>query len=170
MACPQASRPDALFERAINMRRAVIVAAGLTLLTLGALSAASDEWPQFRGSQAGAVGDDPALPDSWSETENIVWKIDIPGLGWSSPVVWGDHVLLTSAISAGQEPAPVPGLYDEHNHIKASAAQRWLVYDVDFKTGHIRWERELANAQPPLLRHIKNSYASETLVTDGERV
>jgi outer membrane protein assembly factor BamB len=152
-----------------NMRRAVIVAAGLTLLALATLSA-SDEWPQFRGSQAGAIGDDPALPDTWSETENIVWKIDIPGLGWSSPIVWGDHILLTSAISAGQEPAPVPGLYDEHNHIKASSAQRWVVYDVDFKTGQVRWEHELRNARPPLLRHIKNSYASETLVTDGERV
>ena len=51
--------------------------------------AATDEaqWPQFRGLAAGAVADDPALPDTWSETENVVWKADVAGLGWSSPVV-----------------------------------------------------------------------------------
>ena len=65
----------------------------------------------------------------------------------------------------------MPGLYDEHDHIKAAAEQRWMVYDVDFKTGKIRWAARAAHRRmPPLLRHIKNSYASETPVTDGERV
>ena len=49
------------------------------------------EWPQFRGLTAGAVADDPALPERWSETENVVWTVDIPGLGWSSPIVSGDQ-------------------------------------------------------------------------------
>ena len=48
--------------------------------------------------------------------------------------------------------------------------QHWMVYDIEFKTGKIRWQRELKNGEPPLLRHVKNSYASETAVTDGERV
>ena len=150
------------------MTRAAIVIIGVTLLTL--TGAATDQWPQFRGPAAGVIPDDPALPETWSETENVVWKTTIPGLGWSSPVVWDDHIFLTSAISSGYEKPPVPGLYDEHDHVKAAAPQRWVVYDVDFKTGKIRWERELYKAQPPLLRHIKNSYASETAVTDGERV
>jgi outer membrane protein assembly factor BamB len=164
------------------MSRAVMTAVGLTLATLtSGLSAldqrgqatrvaAMDQWPQFRGPQAGVVPDDPNLPDTWSETDNVVWKVDIPGMGWSSPIVWDDHIFLTSAISTTKEPAPVPGLYDEHDHIKASGAYRWTVYDIDFKTGKIRWSRELRNALPPILRHIKNSYASETAVTDGERV
>ena len=150
------------------MIRAAIVVIGVTLLTL--TGAATDQWPQFRGPAAGVIPDDPALPETWSETENVVWKTTIPGLGWSSPVVWDDHIFLTSAVSSGYEKPPVPGLYDEHDHVKAAAPQRWVVYDVDFKTGKIRWERELYKAQPPLLRHIKNSYASETAVTDGERV
>jgi outer membrane protein assembly factor BamB len=152
------------------MARAAKVAAGLVLLTITGGSAAEVQWPQFRGPGAGVVANDPALPDSWSEKENIVWKTEIPGLGWSSPVVWDDHIFLTSAISEGKEALPVPGLYDEHDHIKASAPQRWMVYDIEFKTGRIRWQRELKNAHPPLLRHIKNSYASETAVTDGDRV
>ena len=131
---------------------------------------ATEQWPQFRGPHAGAIPDDPRLPDTWSETENIVWKTPISGLGWSSPVVWDDHIFITSAISEGREKDPVPGLYDEHDHVKAEASQRWTIYDVDFESGKIRWARELHKGYPPLLRHIKNSYASETPVTDGERV
>ena len=85
---------------------AVFVALG------GGSVAGQDGWPQFRGNAAGVVADDPALPETWSETENVVWAADIPGLSWSSPVVVGDHVFLTSAISAGTEPDPIKGLYD----------------------------------------------------------
>ena len=70
-------------------------------------------WPQFRGSRAGVAADDARLPDTWSTTENVAWKIDVPGRSWSSPVVWEDHVFLTSAISSGDEKAPVTGLYDD---------------------------------------------------------
>jgi outer membrane protein assembly factor BamB len=151
------------------MRRAFQTIFTLTVLAVVGVSAA-DQWPQFRGPSAGVVSDDPSLPDTWSETENVVWKTEIPGLGWSSPVVWNDHIFITSAISAGKELAPVPGLYDEHDHVKAAASQRWMAYDVDFRTGKIRWQRELQSGLPPLLRHIKNSYASETVATDGDRV
>src|SRR5688572_4556451 len=128
--------------------RAVIAGAVLSLIALTTVQAI-DQWPQFRGLTAGAIPDDPNLPETWSETENVVWKTKIPGLGWSSPVVWDDHIFITSAISAGKEQAPVPGLYDEHDHIKASSVQRWTVYDVDFKTGKVRWSRELRMEHPP---------------------
>ena len=131
------------------------------------------EWPQFRGLTAGAVADDPALPDTWSRTENVAWSVELPGLGWSSPVVAGDHVFVTAAISAGEELQPVPGLYDpgdEFGKQRSTAEHRWIVYDVSFATGRIRWARELAGLAPPELKHIKNSFASETPVTDGRRV
>ena len=154
------------------MNRAVIV---VTVgLTLGALTqvSATDQWPQFRGSQAGVADDDPALPETWSETQNVAWKVSIPGQGWSSPVVWGDHIFVTSAISSGTEPTPPRGIAEpfESGRMTSSAAQRWVVYDVDFKTGQIRWEREVRNGLPTVSRHVRNSYASETPVTDGERV
>ena len=91
-------------------------------------------------------------------------------MGWSSPVVWNDHIFITSAISDSEEPRPVPGLYDEHDHISAEGVHGWVLYDIDFQTGAIRWERELHREPPQLRRHIKNSYASETAVTDGRRV
>src|SRR3984893_5070806 len=147
-------------------RAAIVV--GVTLLALTGVSA-TEQWPQFRGPHAGVVADDPGLPETWSETDNVAWKTNIPGLGWSSPVVWDDHIILTSAISSGQEKPPAPGLYDEHDHVEAAAPQRWVVYDVDFRTGRIRWQRELRSAKPSILRHVKNSYASESAVTDGER-
>jgi len=150
----------------------VALTALTAVLSLGA-AGATDNWPGFRGPDAGVAADDPALPDTWSETENIVWKTSIPGMGWSSPIVWGDHVFLTSAISAGKEAEPVKGLYDpgdEHGKTRAAADHRWAVYDIDFKTGKILWTRELQVGKPPILRHLKNSFASETPVTDGERI
>ena len=152
------------------MRRTILAIVCLLVFALAGLSANDDQWPRFRGLHSGAVPDDPSLPDTWSETENVVWKTAVPGLGWSSPVIWDDHIFLTSAVAAGAEEIPVPGLYDEHDHISANTVHRWVVYDFDFETGALRWERELHRELPRLRRHIKNSYASETPVTDGERL
>ncbi len=157
------------------MRQAVHVAVGVSLLVACAIPAAGQQWPKFRGLNAGNIADDPALPDTWSETENIVWKIDIPGLSWSSPIVWDDHIFVTTAISdAGDEEVqPIPGLYDpgEHNGaVPAAGEHRWVVYDIDFETGAVRWATELHRQVPEITRHLKNSYASETPVTDGERL
>ena len=157
------------------MRHATTVTLLLTLLLLVATDGAAQHWPKFRGANAGNVADDPALPDTWSETENIAWKIDIPGLSWSSPVVWDDHIFITTAISAAgdEEVQPIPGLYDpgEHNGAVPPAGEhRWVVYDIDFETGAVRWARELHREVPTITRHLKNSYASETPVTDGERL
>ena len=148
-----------------------IVAA--SLLIPAAAVAQPGQWARFRGPDAGAAADDPRLPETWSETENVVWTADIPGLGWSSPVVWDDHVFLTTAVSAGAERAPVRGLYDpgaNSGATRSSASHRWLVYDLDFATGEVRWVRELQSAVPQIERHLKNSFASETPVTDGERL
>jgi outer membrane protein assembly factor BamB len=159
------------------MRRPLAALAVVTLVAVQAAqwagAAGADQWPQFRGGVAGNVPDDPALPETWSETENIVWKIDVPGAGWSSPVVWDDHVLLTSTIGGAAEPRPIKGLYDpgdENGRTRSTSEHRWMVYDVDFKTGKIRWQQELLRSIPRVQRHIKNSFASETPVTDGERV
>ena len=148
---------------------------------LVASAAADNNWPQFRGSvQAGVATDDPSLPDSWGPSQNIVWKIDVPGRSWSSPSVWGDHVFVTTAIdTVATDKLLAPSAYISRSNggtmtfrdiVPTSAAQRWMVYDVDFKTGKIHWEREVGSAVPSQPRHMKNSYATETPVTDGQRV
>jgi outer membrane protein assembly factor BamB len=130
---------------------------------------AAEEWPRFRGSSAGVAADDPALPDSWSATTNVAWKVPIPGIGWSSPVVWGDHVFLTTVVNTTQQEAPKPGFY-LGDWPASPAPHRWMVYDVDFRSGKVRWQREVSSAPPGTAKHLKNSYASETPVTDGERI
>ena len=158
------------------IRRAIVLLVALffqPVVSLAGQTAGNDQWARFRGPDAGAVADDPLLPDTWSETENVAWKSALPGLGWSSPIVWDDQIFVTTAISSGDEPEPVQGLYDpgEDNGSKTSSAEhRWMVYALDFETGAIRWERELARARPSIARHLKNSFASETPVTDGERL
>ena len=153
------------------MNRAAIATVGLVLLLTQA--AATEQWPSFRGPDAGVAADDASLPDTWTETENVVWKVDVPGLAWSSPVVWDDHIIVTSAISAGQEAPPEKGLYDpseQHGKTRSTSMNRFVVYDLDFQTGKIRWSTEVAQRVPPIGRHVKNSFASETPVVDGERV
>src|SRR2546426_5141511 len=107
---PRVSRERVSQER----RNRAAIAASMAIVLSLSIVAASDTWPRFRGSDAGVASDDPALPDTWSETQNVVWKARIPGVGWSSPVVWGDHIFVTSAVSvnAGEEVEPVKGLYD----------------------------------------------------------
>jgi outer membrane protein assembly factor BamB len=131
---------------------------------------ANDRWPQFRGLQAGAIADDPALPDTWSTTQNVVWSLDVPGLGWSSPVVWGDHIFITSVISSGKVTAPERGIYPGTLSYNSTVPHSWMLYAVDFGTGNIRWQHEVRRMVPPRPKHLKNSFASETPVTDGERV
>jgi outer membrane protein assembly factor BamB len=147
----------------------------LMALSLTAVSAA-DNWPHFRPF-AGVVADDPRLPDTWGTKENVAWKVAVPGLGWGSPIVWGEHVFVTSVL--GDDTLPRPGLVIEDGkmpstptywQVPANANYRWMLYDFDFKTGKLRWERELKRGAPLTPRYHKNSFATETPVTDGQRV
>ena len=132
---------------------------------------AFDTWPQFRGHDASGVADDPRLPVRWSQTENVAWKTAIPGLGWSSPVVWNDRIFVTSVIPAVEQEKPRTGIYLDGRRVNPPPGEhRWMVYCIDVETGRIRWERQVHGSVPKSARHLKNSFASETPVTDGERV
>jgi outer membrane protein assembly factor BamB len=134
--------------------------------------ALATDWPQFRGRDAGVAADHPKLPSTWDSTRNVVWTVEIPGIGWSSPIVSGDHVFVTAVVAAADaDPKPKPGLYNGGAVTTTPTAEhRWVVYDVELATGKIRWQREVRRASPQLPKHQKNSYASETPVTDGRRV
>jgi outer membrane protein assembly factor BamB len=129
------------------------------------------DWPQFRGGPAAGVVEEKGLPQSWSQTTNVVWKAEIPGRGWSSPIVWGDKIFLTSVIRSGQTEPPKKGLYLGGEQFKAPAdVQTWMVYCIDFNTGKTLWGQEVHTGKAENPVHKKNTYASETPVTDGERV
>jgi outer membrane protein assembly factor BamB len=134
-------------------------------------SGRSEDWPQFRGPQSTGVAEGPNLPDKWSATENVAWKTDIPGSGWSSPIIWGDKIFVTSVISTAEIETPKKGLYfGGERHAPPKDEHRWMVYCVDWKQGKIVWQREAYSGVPKSTRHLKNTFASETPVTDGERV
>jgi outer membrane protein assembly factor BamB len=143
-----------------------------------AAASAADNWPRFRGLDAGAVPDNAALPERWSATENVAWKVDVPGLGWSSPIVWDDYVFVTSVLSEDARPIPGQDIFEDGkspsyrggSRSELSGLYRWVLYAIDFKTGKIRWQRELHAGTPLFIRHPKNTHASETPVTDGKRV
>jgi outer membrane protein assembly factor BamB len=151
------------------------------VLWLSAPPVQAKQWPQFRGLQGGVAPDDPRLPEAWSTTENVAWSLDIPGRSWSSPIVWGDHVFVVSAVNTRQ---PVQKLNPVETYLarslggpmtgaaidKPADEHRWVLFDIDAATGRIRWERQVHAGVPRQAVHQKNSLASETPVTDGERV
>jgi outer membrane protein assembly factor BamB len=131
----------------------------------------SNRWPQFRGPNARGVGEGTNLPNRWSDKKGIAWKRDIPGRGWSSPIVWGARVFLTTVVNTGESEEPTKGLYlGGERLIPPASLHLWKVYCLDLDTGKVLWDRQVHKGQPAAAIHIKNSYASETPVTDGERV
>ncbi|PYJ02919.1 MAG: serine/threonine protein kinase [Verrucomicrobia bacterium] len=128
-------------------------------------------WPQFRGPAARGVAASTNLPDRWSATENVSWKTEIPGRGWSSPIVWGERVFLTTAVSSGEVEPAKKGLYMGGERRDAPRPEhQWKVLCLDLASGKVRWEKVVHHGQPAGPKHVKNTYASETPVTDGERV
>ena len=144
-------------------------------LLMGCPSPAAEKpeacWPQFRGPGARGVADNPNLPDHWSASDNVAWKTDIPGRGWSSPIVWGNRVFLTTVVNLGQTEPAKKGLYMGGDGRPVSRSEhQWKVLCLDLLSGKVLWERLVHKGQPATPIHIKNSYASETPVTDGKRV
>jgi len=109
------------------MRR-MWIACCLAVVALAGVSA-SDRWPQFRGGTGGVAADNPALPDVWSQTENVVWSVEVPGTGWRSPIVWGDTIFVTSVIKPGPRETPDRGFYGGTGAGSAETeVHRWMVY------------------------------------------
>jgi outer membrane protein assembly factor BamB len=175
--------------------RTLILALWLFVTPLVPAPVAPDlTWPQFRGPSGRAVSSIATVPTKWSTTTNVAWAAGIPGRAWSSPIVWDKQVFVTSAISAGVFKQPSPGIYGndyvaELQRQGLSEAQimeklrqrdlespaesgdvQFMVYSLDVATGKIRWQQQAHKGPPVGGRHRKNTYASETPSTDGERV
>ena len=157
-------------------------------------SAGEPEWPSFRGPTSNPSVTNSNLPEKWSTTSNIEWTAAIPGLGWSSPIVSGKNVFLTTVITDGKAKQPQTGttysndytaelqkqgfkgkeLRDRLNardfEFPDEVALHYFLYSIDLESGKINWKREFYAGQPPGGRHRKNSFCSETPVTDGKRV
>ena len=144
----------------------------LASFTLVLRAEGTEDWPCFRGPTAmGVAEDDSRLPDRWSRTENVRWVTEMSGWGWSSPIVSGDRVFLTAVVNENEYEKPKKGLYNGMGRAKPpQGMHRWMVYCLNLDSGKILWEREAHQGQPRVPRHPKSTYASETPVTDGQRV
>jgi len=126
----------------------------------------ADYWPQWRGPHATGVSRTATPPLEWNETKNVRWKVEIPGRGSATPVVWGDRLCVLSAVPVGVTGAPAHAPLG-----RAPVAHKYLVMAFDRKTGKILWERVAKEETPHEASHPDNgTWASASAATDGEHV
>ena len=130
------------------------------------------DWPQFRGIRAEGVAEGFSLPATWNAAtgENVAWKAAIPGLGLSSPVVWGDEILVSTSISGKADSGLRVGYYGDIASVPDDTEHEWRIYAFDKKTGAVKWQQTAYKGVPKIKRHMKNSHANSTLATDGTRI
>ncbi len=168
---PASGAGDLYRIRALRVVGVPATVALAVLLATGSPAApvADGNWPTFRGPSASGVADGQDLPDTWDgETgANIRWRISVPGLAHSSPVVWGDRVYVTSALSSRDDVSFRPGLYGDGDASADRSVQRWMLFAIDKHDGQTVWERVAYEGEPIDTRHVKSTYASSTPATDG---
>lgn len=133
-------------------------------------ASADAQWPSWRGSDASGVAAEGNPPTQWSETENVKWKIALPGDGQSTPVIWGDKIFLQSAVALGEEAPAAAETGGRPMSRPATFPYRFVVLCVDRTSGGILWERTVLETTPHEGLHTTGSYAPYSPVTDGERV
>jgi outer membrane protein assembly factor BamB len=129
-------------------------------------------WPSFRGPDASGVADGQHPPLTWDVQNgiNVRWKTPIPGLGHSCPVVWGDRVFVTTAVSGDSDPKVRVGNYGDVASVNDTSEHRWQIFCLDRDSGKILWNRTAYAGVPKIKRHLKGSQANCTPATDGKRV
>ncbi len=151
-------------------------------------------WPQFRGPEANPVGQHARLAERWSRTENVEWSQQIPGRGWSSPIVTGGRVYVTTVTTDGKSKPPQTGTEYSNEYVAELQKQglpieevlkrvterdielpnevvlHYFLYCLNLKSGKVEWKSEFHTGHPPGGRHRKNSFVSESPVTDGKFV
>ena len=181
-----------VIDPSLLLRRAGITC--LLLLASPAVYGNDAAWPQFRGPDSNPVGAHARLADRWSKTENVEWSREIPGRGWSSPIVTGGTVYLTAVTTEGTSKPPQTGTEYSNEYVAELLKQglsmeevlkrvtardielpsevtlHYFLYCLNLKTGELEWRKEFHTGRPPGGRHRKNSFASETPVTDGKFV
>ena len=140
--------------------------------SLAAQTPRSDSWPSFRGDRAAGVAEGQNLPERWDAEKGVgvKWKTAIPGLAHSSPVVWGERVYVTTAVSSRGGDSFRHGLYGDGDASDDRSPQQWKLYALDRRSGRVVWERTAYEGVPREKRHMKASYANATPATDGRVV
>ena len=129
------------------------------------------DWPSFRGIRGAGIADGFETPTTWNvpEGKGLKWKTPLAGLGHSSPIVWGDRVCVTTAIS-GQQAGLKIGLYGNIDSVPDDTVHTWKLACLDKRTGTPAFEHTLHTGVPKIKRHMKATHANSTLATDGTHI
>jgi len=152
------------------------VLASLVALTVPPTAAAEEtggvNWPSFRGPSAAGVAEGYPTPTAWDaeKMEQIRWKTPVPGLGHSSPVIWGDRLLVTTAVSGESDPRLKVGLYGNIEPVTEDTVYSWRLLCLSRTTGDLLWERTACEGVPKVKRHPKSTHANPTPATNGRQV
>lgn len=156
------------------MIRAILILFGLITVPLCAGNpgaGAEHYWPQWRGPLGTGVGPHSDPPIEWSEDRNIVWKKALPGLGHSTPIIWGDRIFLTTAVPYGDA---LGHTYDDapgsHSNLPVTHKHKFMVLAIRRSDGSVAWQRTLHSELPHEGGHYTGSLASASSVTDGEHL
>ncbi len=130
----------------------------------------AQNWPQFRGPRAAGVAEGSTAAVTWDgqKAVNLRWKTKIPGLAHSSPVVWGNKVFITTAVTTAVKDETRFGLYGDVAPVKEDPKHSWKLYALDKQTGKVLWERLAYEGVPKVKRHPKSTHADSTPATDGK--
>jgi outer membrane protein assembly factor BamB len=149
--------------------RALLItfAACACLSGFGRPAAAAEVWPSFRGPGASGLSEVEA-PLRWDVVsgENVAWRTPVPGLGHSSPAVWGPRLFITTAVRQAGEAELKVGLYGDIAPVQDDSPHAWRVYALDRATGKVLWERTVREGVPKVKRHLKSSHASPSPAAD----
>jgi outer membrane protein assembly factor BamB len=145
---------------------------GVTLTARRAEPKPGVDWPSFRGIKANGVADGFPLASTWdvAKNQNVLWKTPIPGLGHSSPIIWGDRLCVASAVSGKADAGLRPGLYGDVQSVPDDTVHTWKLMCLDKKTGKATLDKTILTGVPKIKRHLKSTHANTTLATDGTRL
>jgi outer membrane protein assembly factor BamB len=145
----------------------------LALLPTGSLAAERTvNWPSFRGTNATGIAEGFATPATWDveKSQNVRWKTALPGLGHSSPVVWGDRIFVTTAVNSKGKADLKVGLYGDIAPADDNSEQKWDIVCLNKKTGKVLWQKTAHAGVPKVQRHTKATHANPSVATDGKYV
>jgi outer membrane protein assembly factor BamB len=139
---------------------------------MAGLAGAQTNWPSFRGPEASGIAHGAGTPTNWNakKGENILWTTAIPGLGHSSPVIWGGRLFVTTAVNQKKAAPLKVGLYGEPDSAADDDVQQWKVFCLNKVTGEILWQNTAHEGTPKVRRHPKATHANCTMATDGTNV
>jgi len=142
------------------------------LLALATTTVSAQHWPMFRGPGASGVADGSPMPVTWNVKtgQNVLWTTPVAGVSVSSPIVWGDRIFVSTAVSSDAKAGIRTGLYGDVEPAKDMSKHTWKLVALDKRTGRVLWERVAHEGIPKTKRHPKSSQATATPVTDGRRV